>query len=340
MAQLEEEPAFSSTPQVPDFSFPAPSEFKAVSFDEAALAAKGKDYLAEGPCQHAEAVGDAALFSPCCTNGGYAFPDLSFAGYGFLVDGYERDHTIRFDWEEKGNLGDAWLGLADFNNDRWTWTLMPNSDVFETDFTEYVNGTGDLLIVTMITGENSWELNSVRIGQETASIRSIDPAVPYGMVGMQRTFSADVIGVEPYTYAWDFGGGATPNTSDEANPVVTLGAKGFYPCSLTLTNDYGNDTFEFTLEVDALPEQLPDITSASPTSGDSGDHVTFTFVNSGAAAHTFSWNFGGGAIPNTSTAENPSVMLSGDGIYHCTLQATNDAGSDYYNFDINISCGG
>jgi len=70
-----------------------------------------------------------------------------------------------------------------------------------------------------------------------------------GVEGAEVTFGATVTGTEPFTYAWDFGGGATPNTSTEASPTVTLGSAGTYDASLTVTNDYGEDSFPFTLVV-------------------------------------------------------------------------------------------
>ena len=63
------------------------------------------------------------------------------------------------------------------------------------------------------------------------------------------TFSAVVSGAEPLTYAWDFGGGANPDTSAEPSPTVTLADAGEYAASLTVTNADGFATFPFTLTV-------------------------------------------------------------------------------------------
>jgi|GEM_PF-1271422 len=79
------------------------------------------------------------------------------------------------------------------------------------------------------------------------TVDSVSPTV--GLSGYPLTFIADVDGAPPFTFQWDFGGGASPNTAVEEWPTVTLGAEGTYDCSLTVTNDYGEDTFGFTLEV-------------------------------------------------------------------------------------------
>jgi len=67
----------------------------------------------------------------------------------------------------------------------------------------------------------------------------------------EYTFTATVSGVEPLEYAWDFGGGATPNTSAESSPTVTLAEASEYAASLTVTNAYGEATHPFTLTVNA-----------------------------------------------------------------------------------------
>jgi PKD repeat protein/C1A family cysteine protease len=70
-----------------------------------------------------------------------------------------------------------------------------------------------------------------------------------GDEGEEVTFSATMIGTAPVTYAWDFGGGATPNTSTDANPVVTLTTEGSYNCSVEVSNAFDTTTYSFTLDV-------------------------------------------------------------------------------------------
>jgi uncharacterized delta-60 repeat protein len=67
----------------------------------------------------------------------------------------------------------------------------------------------------------------------------------------EYTFSATASGQAPLTYAWDFGGGASPNTSSDISPTVTLADAGEYSATLTISNAYGPTTFPFTLTVTA-----------------------------------------------------------------------------------------
>jgi len=77
-----------------------------------------------------------------------------------------------------------------------------------------------------------------------------------GEPGQVITFTATVQGFTPMTYAWDFGGGATPNTSSNVSPQVTLGDEGTYSASLTVINTYGSDNRPFTLRVMSPQVQL------------------------------------------------------------------------------------
>ncbi|MCD6282969.1 PKD domain-containing protein, partial [bacterium] len=83
-----------------------------------------------------------------------------------------------------------------------------------------------------------------------------------GDSGTEATFTAEVTGDGPFTYYWDFGGGASPNqssgVSDQPSATVTLSRGGTlpepvrtYPASLTVTNPFSMTTHDFNLNVSA-----------------------------------------------------------------------------------------
>lgn len=86
---------------------------------------------------------------------------------------------------------------------------------------------------------------------ETLSRPVIDQVAPRnGDSGEQISTTAYLdFGSAPFTYSWDFGGGATPNTSTEASPLITLGAIGSYSASVVVSNAWGTDSLDFTLVV-------------------------------------------------------------------------------------------
>ncbi len=165
---------------------------------------------------------------------------------------------------------------------------------------------------------------------EIPNILSVSPTD--GLAGTEVSFSAEVSGAPPFTYAWDFGGGATPNTSTEESPTVTLGSLGSYFASLTVANAYSEDTYDFTLNIFGAPL----VSSVSPTSGLPGSVAQFTANVTGSEPFTYAWDFGGGATPNTSTAESPTVSLGAEGNYAASVTVTNDYGEDTFEFMLTV----
>ncbi len=74
-----------------------------------------------------------------------------------------------------------------------------------------------------------------------ASIKSFSPTM--AGKGQLVTFEPEIKGWGPLEYAWDFGGGATPNTSSEGTPTVLLGDAGSYQVSLTITDAFGSSYY-------------------------------------------------------------------------------------------------
>jgi len=114
---------------------------------------------------------------------------------------------------------------------------------------------------------------------EPPEILSVSPTS--GLEGESIEFSAEVESGVTVTYAWDFGGGADPNTSSQSSPTVTLGAVGEYPASLTASNAFGDDEFPFTLTVNLAPPQPP--TNVQATDGDYPDRIEITWTASSGA---------------------------------------------------------
>lgn len=133
------------------------------------------------------------------------------------------------------------------------------------------------------------------------------------------------------TFLWDFGGGAEPNIVNGPHGKVTLGEEGYYDASLTVDNGFATEVFEWTLEI----TNAPCIQSVSPTKGRDGEDVQFTVEWTGTRENvSYSWNFGGGATPNTSEDESPQVTLGAPGRYNASVTVTNVADSDTFNFQL------
>jgi PKD repeat protein len=122
------------------------------------------------------------------------------------------------------------------------------------------------LKATNATDESDYSASDVGYLAQAPEINGVTPTSGYP--GQNVTFFATVYGTSPMIYEWDFGGGATPNTSGNASPQVTLGDEGTYNASLTVTNEHGSDYYPFTLSVG--PENIPPTAElvTNPASGD------------------------------------------------------------------------
>ena len=92
------------------------------------------------------------------------------------------------------------------------------------------------------------------------------------------------------------------------------------------TNDCDESVFNFQLN--GIGVTNPPIAGFTPSATVICVGQTVTFTNSSTNATTFSWNFGAGASPSTSTVANPTVIFNTIGTYTATLTATNAFGND------------
>ena len=164
-------------------------------------------------------------------------------------------------------------------------------------------------------------------------VESVSPLSAASATGV--TFSAVVSGGTPDSYDWQFGGLHVPASSTAASPEVWLGPAGEYDCHLTVTNGFGGDTFDFSLDV-TDPALVPVVTGVTPRSGASTALVTFNATVTAGTPTEWEWDFGGGADPNTSTAESPAVELGAEGTYSAWVRAANANGEDTYAFTLNV----
>ncbi|MCB1217251.1 PKD domain-containing protein [bacterium] len=82
---------------------------------------------------------------------------------------------------------------------------------------------------------------------------------------------------------------------------------------------------------------VPVIDSVSPLTGLTGEAIQMTALTSGASINAWSWDFGGGATPGTSTDESPMITLGDPGVYECSLTVDGNLDSDTFNFQLTVT---
>lgn len=159
-------------------------------------------------------------------------------------------------------------------------------------------------------------------------------SVTSGVAPLDVEFTGVAVGgVEPYTFRWEFGDGAT-----EATPTAyhTFGTPGNFVTTFTVTDAQGQFK-SATISLVVGSDDVPVVQIASDvTSGTAPLDVEFTStVSGGDAPVAIEWNFGDGS---TSTEMNPTYTYQFSGNYVVSFTAT-DADGDEADATLMISVG-
>ena len=137
--------------------------------------------------------------------------------------------------------------------------------------------------------------------------------------GASTTFQAAIDGgTPPFTYAWQFQGGAT---SQAASPKHTFTAAGMATVSVNITDANGVSA-QTTSSIDVVAGVVVSI--QGPIAVTTGDTPTFTAnVSQGVEPYAVSWTLPSGAVSNgTSTSYN----FPGPGVYEITAHVVDANG--------------
>ena len=193
-----------------------------------------------------------------------------YAQCGFIRDEYDNATAMRFTGTTIDLLPPAAMQASDGSagsNVIVSWEAVDNATgyriyrdtlanmVIQTGLdTQYIDSTvTDSLAhsywVTALQSSSESPAGSPDIGY-TAQSPSVEGVYPQaGSEGQVIRFVPQATGDAATKFAWDFGGGAIPNTSTLAGPVVVLGAEGDYSASLSVTGAEGTIQYDWTLTV-------------------------------------------------------------------------------------------
>lgn len=128
-----------------------------------------------------------------------------------------------------------------------------------------------------------------------------------------NTFS--IYGSVPSTYSWDFGGGATPNTSSASNPVVLLGAAGAYMGKIEVwtATGYAYQNFAYTITTGAGGGNQPPVAilTVNPPSGHGITELSFdasTSYDPDGSISQIEWDMDGNGTFESGNADSVHLV--------------------------------
>ncbi|MDD2635584.1 MAG: PKD domain-containing protein [Bacteroidales bacterium] len=159
--------------------------------------------------------------------------------------------------------------------------------------------------------------NAGNAGTNSLAARtSLKPHCASSLVDFTNTGSSG----QEFSYLWDFGSNANPNSSSLENPTaVSFNTNGQQIITLSVSTPNCVSTITDTLFISNSPAPIIDFVSTAPACANT--NITYS-INDFDASFEYSWDFGPNANPSTSTAQQPVVVYSTDGVMTVQLYVT------------------
>lgn len=175
------------------------------------------------------------------------------------------------------------------------------------------------------------------------SLRVLNSSFYVTLAGTTETFAVEYSGARATTWSWDFGGGASPNTSTLETPAASLATPGEYTARVTVTNEYGSDSAEFTysVEMPARPNLLyagvdpRPVRSGQPLYITAGiDHSQYGIWN--WPTERWEWDLAGGAQVTANHGSWLDATALAPGEYNASVTLINAGGSRTLEFAFTV----
>ena len=257
------------TAESPGTALPAPSvllervELRAASFTEEGLFRLGGDFESELPSNRVFVQNPGADYLPAFGPND-PLEQAAYAMYLFDALDYDRAPELRLNWNEAPIAGQAYLGLANFGQDRWNF-FSANTDVVTlASLAPYIAGDGRVLVTLLLIGEETAKLASIRIGEahpQAVLLADVTEGTAPLTVNFDASDSTTIDGTLT-KFEWDFDGDG--DFEQDSGDVATI--QNIYPdggtfsATVRITNSLGN-TATAAIEITVAGEWLHTLAS-------------------------------------------------------------------------------
>jgi PKD repeat protein len=354
-----------SQPPPGNFAFPGVADSLALlrsgSFNLADGYSDGADFSTILVNQRLSAAGSSAVFAPAWPPEGAMGDKSAFGIWNFSLPAYfGTPVAIDLGWSDAPDAGLTYVGLANFNSNRWFWKKLPASNRLSYGgFANFIGSADNCMLVVVVLGTSAAILDSIQISTPQPPVASIVPDSDSGIAPLSVSFdgsaSSDPDG-SIVNYEWDLDGDGlfnetgpelTANGNDTA--AFTYASPGTYIAQLRLTD---NEDFQgqASAEINVAASQPPVAAlSADVSSGNKPLIVTFNATASmdpDGAITDYEWDFDGDGIygeagPEADNAGDPTPLpftYTSVGSFAAKVRVTdNDDGKDSETLTITVS---
>jgi len=224
-------------------AIPLPDPWSLVSVDTPALWDQaGSDFVSHtvSPTR-VTASGQHGRFEPQQTGDGDRWDASAYALYRFDLEGTESGRLLDTIWETPPKDNDFWVGLANFEDQRWDWyDAAPGTALTVPELLPYTADSQEVYVVIVVTGAGPAELAHLAfVGAAPVARLTIDPD--------------PAVGEAPVTVALDASGSTSPN-----------GAIVAYEWDFDGDGAFGINPDEQAADQDSAPQYTRDVDWSSP----------------------------------------------------------------------------
>ncbi|MCB1186017.1 hypothetical protein KDL29_02525 [bacterium] len=178
---------------------------------------------------------------------------VAWAGYRFWLPDYQNEDRVVVDISATGEPtpGTLYLGLANWETDRWDFFGVPESGDVETGaLADYIRFSDDLLLAVLLgDGQDDTAINSIRVGGELELTAVLTSDMAIGLAPTAITLN----GIDSVAYGGDvmkyefdpLGDGNWIDNGADPDLVQFYLNPGYYMAGLRITDDLDNIAYDY-----------------------------------------------------------------------------------------------
>jgi hypothetical protein len=178
----------------------------------------GNEYLPGYPARNVTVSGEDLAMNPGTAGG---FGDLSYATYSFFMPYTEDVPELRLIWAAAPPAGNVWVGLANYETDRWDWlpaerqeSVLDRDLVVLPGWDDYISASLQrLFFVVVVTGGQGGSLHRARLGRAFNN-GTVSPLSALQPVEVTTDLSfASIPNSVPVSFSIDYGNDGTEDSA-------------------------------------------------------------------------------------------------------------------------------